>query len=127
MNYQKMMLLGRLSRDVELRYSQGGLAIAKFGIASNRRYKDNDKVCFFDVTAFGKIGETIEKYLKKGDPLFIEGHFELNKWEDKQTGQQRQKLELIVESFQFVGGSSSGSDSGTAKSTSQQDIDNIPF
>lgn len=124
MNYQKMMLLGRLSRDPELRYSQGGLAIAKFGMASNRKYKDSDKVCFFEVTAFGKIGETIEKYLKKGDPLFLEGHFELNQWEDKNTGEKRQKLELIVESFQFVGGSSSKSDKPTS-----QDIDpeSIPF
>jgi single-strand DNA-binding protein len=106
-NYNKVILLGNLTRDIELRYSQSGTAIAKFGLAINRRYTVNgeqkEETCFVDLTAFGKQAETLNQYVGKGSPLFVEGRLEYSTWEDKDGGGKRSKLAVVVDNFQFVG------------------------
>lgn len=102
-NFNKVLIMGNLTRDVELRNTQGGLAIAKFGMAVNRKVKDKESVCFVDLTAWGQQAETLAQYVGKGSPLFVEGRLEYSQWEDK-DGNKRSKLEVVVESFQFIGG-----------------------
>lgn len=106
-NVNKVILLGNLTRDPELRHSQGGMAIAKLGMAINRKWTQDgerkESTCFVDLTAFGKQAETVAQYCKKGTPLFVEGRLEFSQWDDKDTGKKRSKLDVVVESFQFVG------------------------
>ncbi len=107
-NFNKVILLGNLTRDVEVRFSQSGLAIGKFGMAVNRQTttKEGEKresTCFVDLTAFGRLAEVLQQYVAKGSPLFVEGRLEYSTWET-QDGNKRNKLEVIVENFQFVGG-----------------------
>ena len=107
-NYNKVILIGNLTRDPELRYTPKGLAIAKIGVAVKRSWRDansgelKEEVTFVDVDAFGKQAETLGQYMKKGRPLLIEGRLRLDTWEDKQTNQKRSKLGVVLESFQFL-------------------------
>lgn len=118
--FNKVILAGNLTRDPELRYTPSGMAIAKFGLAVNRRFKDSqtnemrDDVTFVDIDAFGKQAETIGQYLKKGRPILIEGRLRLDQWEDKQTQQKRSRLGVVLESFTFLdsGNSREGGDFG---------------
>jgi single-strand DNA-binding protein len=107
MNLNKLFLAGRLTRDPEIKNTPSGLAIARLSIATNRRTKKGeewvDEGTFVDCTAFGKTAEAIHRYLGKGRPIYIEGRLRLEQWQDKQSGQNRRKLSVIVESFQFVG------------------------
>ncbi|MEW6358890.1 MAG: single-stranded DNA-binding protein [Planctomycetota bacterium] len=113
-NLNKVFLIGNLTRDPELRYTPGGTAIASFGIAVNREYTSKAKgervkdTCFVDVDAWGKTAEVINQYMSKGRPIFIEGRLNFRQWEDKQTGQKRSKLNVVLESFQFLGGRGEG-------------------
>ena len=144
-NFNKVILVGNLTRDVEMRYTQGGLAIGKMGMAVNRRYKQGEEqkesTCFVDLTAFGKQAEVLSQYVSKGSPLFVEGRLEYSTWEAKEGGGKRNKLEVIVENFQFLGGRSGGrggqeGESGGAKPAAgkaaaaggeQVDYGDIPF
>jgi single-strand DNA-binding protein len=106
-NFNKVILLGNLTRDIELRHTQSGLALAKFGMAINRRMTGQDgeakeTTCFVDLTAFGKQAEVLNQYVGKGSPLFVEGRLEYSTW-DGQDGQKHSKLAVVVENFQFVG------------------------
>ena len=106
--FNKVILAGNLTRDPELRYTPSGLAIAKFGLAVNRRWKDQngeqkEEVTFVDVDAFGKQAELIGQYVKKGQPLLVEGRLKLDTWEDKQTQQKKSKLGVVVEGMTFLG------------------------
>ena len=106
-NFNKVILAGNLTRDPELRYTPKGLAIAKLGLAVNRRWtneagEQKEDVTFIDVDAFGKQAETIGQYLKKGRPILIEGRLRLDTWDDKQTGQKKSKLGVVLETFQFL-------------------------
>jgi single-strand DNA-binding protein len=106
-NFNKVMLMGNLTRDIELRSTQGGTSIAKFGMAINRKSTTQsgevrESTCFVDLTAFGKQAEILQKYVTKGSPLFVEGRLEYSTWES-QEGTKRNKLEVIVENFQFLG------------------------
>ena len=110
-SYNKVILMGNLTRDPELRYTQGGnsTAICKVGLAVNRRYKNQqgewvEKPTFVDVTIFGNRGEAFEKYHRKGATAFIEGRLELDTWEDKNSGQKRSKLYVIADNWEFTGG-----------------------
>lgn len=110
-SYNKVILVGNLTRDPELRYTPKGMAIAKLGIAVNRRWtsetgEQREEVTFVDVDAFGKQAETISQYMKKGNPMLIEGRLRLDQWDDKQTGQKRSKLGVVLEGFQFLGSGS---------------------
>jgi single-strand DNA-binding protein len=108
-SYNKVILVGNLTRDPELRYTPKGVAIAKLGLAVNRVWKtetgeSKEEVTFIDIDAFSKQAETIAQYLKKGSPLLVEGRLRLDQWDDKQTGQKRSKLGVVLEAFQFLGG-----------------------
>ena len=106
-NFNKVILMGNLTRDPELRYTPKGTAIARLGLAINRRWKSEagemkEEVTFVDVDAFGKTAETIAQYLKKGRPIMMEGRLKYDTWEDKQTNQKKSKLGVVLESFTFV-------------------------
>ena len=106
-SFNKVVLVGNLTRDPELRYTPKGTAIARIGLAVNRTWRtetgeQKEEVTFIDVDAFGKQAETISQYLKKGRPLLVEGRLKLDQWEDKQTQQKKSKLGVVLESFQFL-------------------------
>ena len=108
MNLNKVTLAGRITRDIELRYLPSGAAVAAFGLAINRCWKNaqgeqQEEVTFVDLEAFGKPAETMNQYLRKGSGIFIEGRLKLDQWEDK-DGNKRQKMKVVVESFQFIDG-----------------------
>lgn len=112
-SYNKVILVGNLTRDPELRYTPKGMAIAKIGLAVNRNWtsesgEKKEEVTFVDVDAFGRQAETLAQYMKKGSPLLVEGRLKLDQWDDKQTGQKRSKLGVVVEGFQFLGGGNRG-------------------
>lgn len=114
MSYNRVILIGNLTRDVELKATQGGQSVASFGLAINRRWKDasgaeKDEVTFVDCTAWGKTGEAIARFFGKGRPIFVEGRLKFDQWEDKQDGSKRSKLSVVVESFQFCDSKSDAS------------------
>src|SRR5438874_2456521 len=117
-NFNKVILAGNLTRDPEMRYTPKGTAIARLGLAINRKWKSEsgemkEEVTFVDVDAFGKTAETIAQYLKKGRPILMEGRLRYETWEDKQTNQKRSKLGIVLESFQFIdSGAGRGGDGG---------------
>ena len=120
-SFNKVILMGNLTRDPELRYTPKGTAVAKLGLAVNRSWRNadgqqQDETTFVDVDAFGKQAETLGQYMQKGRPILIEGRLKLDQWEDKNTGQNRSKLGVILEKFSFVGG---GSQNGGTTSTPQ--------
>lgn len=107
--YNRVVLIGNLTRDPELIYTQKGTAIGSFGLAINRGWTDangekKEDVTFVDVKAFGKTAETIGQYMKKGAPMLVEGRLGVESWEDKQTSQKRSKTLVVVEQFTFLGG-----------------------
>jgi single-strand DNA-binding protein len=106
-NFNKVILLGNLTRDPELRYTPKGTAVARLGLAVNRSYKSEtgetkEEVTFIDIDAWGKQAEVIGQYLRKGRQLFVEGRLKLDQWDDKNTGQKMSKLRVVMENFQFV-------------------------
>ncbi len=120
-NFNKVFLMGNLTRDPELRYTPKGTAIAKLGLAVNRSWRDDsgqtkEEVTFVDIDAFGRQAETLGQYMKKGRPIFIEGRLRLDSWEDKQTNQKRSKLGVVLESFQFLdfGAKTAADDAGAS-------------
>lgn len=110
-NFNKVLLMGRLTRDPELRYTPQGTAVSEIGLAVNREYTAGNErrkdTTFVDITFWARQAEIICQYLKKGDPLFVEGRLSLHTWET-QDGQRRSKLRVVAENFQFVGGRSDG-------------------
>jgi single-strand DNA-binding protein len=157
-NLNKCFLMGNLTRDPEVSYTPKGTAVAKFGMAINRAWtteagEKKEEVTFIDCEAWGRTAETLGQYLKKGRPIFIEARLKLDQWDDKESGQKRSKLKVVVDSFQFIGAPMGGgekadqphianekearqvpltkkeTDKPTAqpKSTVSDDADNIPF
>ncbi|MSU32492.1 MAG: single-stranded DNA-binding protein [Pedosphaera sp.] len=107
-SFNKVILAGNLTRDPELRYTPKGTAIAKLALAMNRRWTGEDgqtkeEVTYVDIDAFGKQAETISQYLRKGGGLLLEGRLKLDQWDDKQTGQKRSRLGVVLEQFTFLG------------------------
>lgn len=99
--------MGNLTRDVEVKFTPKGTAVGEFGLAVNRVWKDgqnqkHEETTFFDCQVWGATAETLEKYVKKGDPLFVQGRFRQDVWDDKTTGQKRSKMRVVVEEFQFL-------------------------
>jgi single-strand DNA-binding protein len=122
--YNKVILVGNLTRDVELRYSQGGLGIAKVGLATNRKYKGQDgqqkeEVCFVDVSMFGRTAEIANQYLRKGSKVLVEGRLVLEQWTD-QSGQKRSKHSVTVETLQMLDSKAEGSNTNYSNQGSQQ-------
>ncbi|MBK7404451.1 MAG: single-stranded DNA-binding protein [Phycisphaerales bacterium] len=121
-NFNKVLLMGNLTRDVELRYTQNNTAIGKFGLAVNRRFsvgegasrEQREEVTFVDCEAWGRAAEVISQYLHKGNPIFIEGRLKLDQWEDKNGGGKRSRLLVVVENFQFIGAKDEGGGGGGA-------------
>ena len=116
-SFNKVILLGNLTRDPEVRYTPKGSAVADLGIAVNRQYtlengEKREEVTFVDVTFWGRTAEVAGEYLKKGRPVFIEGRLQLDTWDDKQSGQKRSKLKVVGEGLQLLGGRPGGGSGG---------------
>ena len=109
-SFNKVILAGNLTRDIEIRYTSNSAAVAEIGLAVNRKWFDKqtkqqkEEATFVDVTLWGKNAENASQYLQKGSSLLIEGRLQLDQWDDKQTGQKRSKLRVVCESMQFLGG-----------------------
>ncbi len=106
--FNKVILIGNLTRDPDLRVTNTGLSICKLGLAVNRNYTtkegdSKDETTYVDIDAFGKQAEILSKYMQKGKPLMIEGRLKLDQWESS-DGQKRSKLGVVLENFQFIGG-----------------------
>ncbi|MFN0076246.1 MAG: single-stranded DNA-binding protein [Prosthecobacter sp.] len=112
-SYNKVMLIGNLTRDPEVRYTPKGSAVCDIGLAINRVYTSDsgekvEEVTFVDVVLWGKTAELAGKYLHKGRPVHIEGRLQMESWEDKATGQKRTKLKVVGEQMQFLGSPQGG-------------------
>ena len=122
----KVFLIGNLTRDPELRVTPKGTSICQFGLAVNRQFKDEsgamrDETTFLDIEAWGKQGELVAKYLTKGSPCMVEGRLRLDQWDDKQTGQKRSRIKIVVENVQFLGGRGAGGPAGGAGGNAPSD------
>ena len=107
-SFNKVILMGNLTRDPELRYTPKGTAVAKIGLAVNRVWKTEtgetkEEVLFIDVEAFSRQAETISQYIRKGSPVLVEGRLRMDTWDDKQTNQKRSKILVIAENVRFLG------------------------
>ncbi len=120
-NYNKVLLMGNITRDIEVRTLPSQSSVAQIGIAVNRKWRDTntnemrEEVTFVDCEAFGKTAETIAKFFSKGKPIFLEGRLKLDQWKDKTDGSNRSKLKVVIENFQFVeskGGGGGGYEGG---------------
>ncbi len=112
-NLNKVMLIGNLTRDPEVKYTPKGSAVVDIGLAINRFYtlesgEKREETTFVDVTFFGRQAETIQKFCTKGKPLYVEGRLQLDTWDDKQTGQKRSKLKVIGDNMQLLGSRQGG-------------------
>lgn len=142
-NLNKVLLLGNVTRDPEVRYTPKGSAVCDLGVAVNRAYttdsgEKREEVTFVDVTLWGRTAEVASEYLKKGRPVFIEGRLQMDTWDDKQTGQKRTRLRVVADNMQLLGGRPPGGADATAESRqtgappkksapSEPDEDEIPF
>ncbi|MAE63083.1 MAG: single-stranded DNA-binding protein [Phycisphaeraceae bacterium] len=120
-NLNRVMLMGNLTRDPELRYLPSNTAVVNFGMAINRRWRSQEgeqreETTFVDCAAFGRTGEVIHQYVKKGRPIYVEGRLRLEQWQDKESGGNRSRLSVIVESFEFLDSRGGGQDAGGAPS-----------
>ena len=105
----KVMLMGNLTREPELRRTQSGQPVCEFGIATNRVTKSRDgqereETCFVDIVVWGKPAETCKTYLAKGRCVFVEGRLVFDQWEDRNTGEKRSRLRVFAEQISFLGG-----------------------
>jgi single-strand DNA-binding protein len=115
-NLNKVMLIGNLTRDPDLKYTPGNQAVCEIGLAVNRKYRtkegeDREDTTFVDCEAWGKQAEVLKQYMTKGKPLFIEGRLKLDTWEDKDGG-KRSKMRAVIENFQFLGAAGGGGGGG---------------
>ena len=135
-NFNKILLMGNLTRDPQLTYLPSQTAVVEFGLAVNRKWTGKDgegreETCFVDCRAFGRLAENINKYLTKGRPLFVEGRLTFDSW-TAQDGTKRSKHRVTVENFQFLpGGAGAGAGQGQkiadSKENQQTSEDDIPF
>lgn len=125
-NLNRVFLMGNLTRDPELRYTPGGMAVTDIGMATNRRIQDKstgswrEEPTFVDITFWGRQAEVVCQYLSKGNPLFVEGRLQLDQWEDKQTGQKRSRIKVVGERMEFLGGTGSGGGGGQGQGGQQR-------
>jgi len=109
-SFNKVILIGKLTRDPQIKYTTGGTAIAELGMAIGRKWFDKttnqqkEETTFVDVTLFGKQAEVAGQYLAKGRPVMIEGRLQLDSWEDRETGHKRSKLRVVGENLVLMGG-----------------------
>jgi single-strand DNA-binding protein len=114
-SYNKVLLMGNLTRDPEVKYTPKGTALANLGLAVNRVYttesgEQKEEVTFIDIEVWGRQAETAGQYLSKGRPVFVEGRLKLDSWEDKESGQKRNKLKVVAERVQFLGAPRGGAE-----------------
>lgn len=112
-NLNRVLLIGNLTRDPDVRYTPKGTAVTEIALAVNRIYSGEDgekkeETTFVDVTLWARQAEIAGQYLKKGRPVFVEGRLQLDSWDDKQTGQKRSRLRVVAENLQFLGGRQEG-------------------
>jgi single-strand DNA-binding protein len=124
-SFNKVMIMGNITRDIELRYTPKGTAVTDLGVATNRRIKQGeewvDETTFVDVTVWGSSAEFVSKYFSKGKSIFIEGRLQMDSWTDQQSGKQRYKLKVIGENVQFAGSNNNnGGGGGQPQSSPQQ-------
>lgn len=134
--FSKAIITGNITRDPELRTTPSGSSVCSFSVAVNRTYRDangeqKEDVSFIDCSAWGKLGEMISQYAKKGSGVLVSGRLSQRSWEDKETKQKRSRVEIVVEDFNFTGGAnrdggSSYSAPATASSASSDVPDDIP-
>lgn len=109
-NYNRVVLIGNLTREPELKYTQGGTALCKFGLAISRKFGKGDEkkeeVCFVDITAFGKVGEVVANYCEKGKPVLVEGRLNYSTWE--KDGKKNHRLDVVAENVQLLGSGKGG-------------------
>jgi single-strand DNA-binding protein len=108
-NLNKVMLIGNLTRDPELRHTPKGTAVSEISLAINRNWTNDqgqkqEETTFVEVTLWGRQAEVVQQYVTKGSPIYIEGRLQLDSWDDKETGKKRSKLRVIGENFQFLSG-----------------------
>lgn len=130
-SFNKVILMGNLTWDPELRYTPSGRAIAKISLAVNRKWRNEagelqEEVTFVYVDAFGKQAETIGQYFKKGNPIFLEGRLRQDQWEDKQTGQKRSQLKVVLENFRFLPSGGQSREGGSPDSPRRAAADSEP-
>ncbi len=123
-SFNKVLLMGNLTRDPELRYTPKGTAVAETGLAVNRTWNNEagqkqEETLFMDIVFWGRQAETAQQYLTKGRPVFIEGRLTMDTWDDKQTGQKRTKHRVTVENFQFL---TQRQDSGSAANAGEESM-----
>ena len=134
-NYNKVLLMGNLTRDPELKRTSSDMAVAQLSIAVNRQYKDRNgeqvkETTYVDCEAWGRTAEVMSQYLGKGKPVFVEGRLKLDQWQDK-DGNNRSKLKMVVEKFEFI--DSKGNQTSAPPSTDEATVpptpsdDDIPF
>ena len=131
-SYNKVLLMGNLTRDPQLKQTPNNMSVAEIGLACNRKFKGKDgemreETTFVDCEAWGRTAETMAKYLSKGRPVFVEGRLKLDQWQDK-DGNNRSKLRVVIESFQFI--DSRGDKSSTPPqeaATTAPPSDDVPF
>jgi single-strand DNA-binding protein len=119
-SFNKVILLGNLTRDPEVRYTPKGSAVCDLGLAVNRVYttdsgEKREEVTYVDVVLWARLAEIAGEYLKKGRPVFIEGRLQMDTWDDKQTGQKRTKLRVVGETMQLLGSRPAGGTSAPAE------------
>lgn len=122
-----MVVYGNLTREPELKSLPSGSAVASFGVATNRTWKDKDgskkeSTEFHNCVAFGRTAEVIAQYMKKGKPIYVEGRMQTRSWEDKDSGKKQYKTEVVVETFQF--GPSTREDGGRSATSAQDSTEN---
>jgi len=129
--FNRVILAGNLVRDPETRFTPAGVAVTGFSIAVNRRYKSNneikEEVSFFDISVFGKLGETCAEYLSKGRPVLVEGRLRQRSWES--DGVKRSKIEVVADNVQFLGSPRAAAAGGSAGAETAPEApdDDIPF
>jgi len=129
-SFNKVLLIGNLTRDVDMRFIPSGKAVANFGLAVNRTYTDanGEKVedtCFVDIVAWDRLAEVCGDYLAKGRPVFIEGRLQMDSWE-AEDGQKKTRLKVIAQNIQFLGGTTAKSEAGGDDGDAGADAD-VPF
>ena len=130
--FNKVILMGNLTKDPETRTTPSGQTVTNFGLAVNRTWRGQDgqqqeAVSFINCVAWGKPGEIIAQYLSKGRALLVSGRLDQRSWDDKESGQKRSMVEVVVEDFNFVdsGNSNNAGDSSAAKSSSNKKSDDV--
>ena len=128
--FSKAIIAGNLTRDPELRKTPSGTSVCSFSVAVNRIYRDSsgaqqEDVSFIDCSAWGRLGEMIGQYAKKGSGVLVSGRLDQRSWEDKTSGQKRSRVEVVVEDFNFIGGNDRDG-GGRANNTPSAAVDEEP-